>query len=318
MRREQPSDAQLGLSRLLNPVVQKSEGALLAQDEPGVDGFPESRVHRLFSCPVNQGQSGDLGDVAQAGELFQGFLRGDGESLQLPGHEVHDVISVALGADVIDVPLPAWRDWVEREQPLFGQRRKELDREKWITTGLLLHQLRQGPCALRPAMQRIVDEPVDIIEPEGCQHYLTHPHIGIADRIEGPQKRVRRTDLVVPVGSDQKQMPDLGMRDHVFDALERRGIKPLQIEKKQRERVLLAREPPEEAPENHLEAVLRVLRRQVRDRWLSPNHELQLGNEVDDQLTIRTQRLAQGVPPPAKLGLALAQERADEALEGLA
>src|SRR5258706_1934203 len=82
--------------------------------------------------------------------------------------------------------------------------------------------------------------------------------------------------------------------------------------------MLLAREHPEEAPENHLEAVLRILRRQVRDRWLFPNHEFQLGNEVDDELTIRAQCLAQGVPPPAKLGLALAQERADKALEGLA
>src|ERR1700736_4628613 len=81
--------------------------------------------------------------------------------------------------------------------------------------------------------------------------------------------------------------------------------------------MLLPREHPEEAPEHHLEAVLPVLRRQVRDRWLSPNHEFQLGNEVDDELTIRAQCLTQGVSPPAKLGLALAQERADKALEGL-
>jgi hypothetical protein len=38
----------------------------------------------------------------------------------------------------------------------------------------------------------------------------------------------------------------------------------LQIVEEQRERMLLAREHAEEAPENHLEAVLRVLRRQVR------------------------------------------------------
>src|SRR5260370_36436549 len=81
--------------------------------------------------------------------------------------------------------------------------------------------------------------------------------------------------------------------------------------------MLLAREHPEEAPEHHLEAVLRVLRRQVRDRWLFSDHELQLGNEVDEELTIRPQRLAQGIPPTAKLGLALAQKRAHKALEGL-
>src|SRR5882762_8295559 len=82
--------------------------------------------------------------------------------------------------------------------------------------------------------------------------------------------------------------------------------------------MLLARERSEEAPKHNLEPVLRVLRRQVRDRWLFSNHEFQLGNEVDDELSIWAQRLAQGVSPAAKLGLALAEERADKALEGLA
>src|SRR5712672_4603062 len=104
----------------------------------------------------------------------------------------------------------------------------------------------------------------------------------------------------------------------MLEEVKRCCIQPLQIVKKHRERVLLAREHPEEPPENHLKAVLRVLRRQVRDRRLFSDHELQLGNEVDDELTIRAQRLAEGVPPAAKLGLALAQERADKAPEGLA
>src|SRR3979411_2344916 len=95
-------------------------------------------------------------------------------------------------------------------------------------------------------------------------------------------------------------------------------IQPLQVIQEQRERMLLARKHSDEAPEHHLEAVLRVLRRQLRDRWLFADHEFELWNEVDDELTIRPQRLAQGVPPSAKLGLALAQERADQALERLA
>src|SRR6185295_9616542 len=103
------------------------------------------------------------------------------------------------------------------------------------------------------------------------------------------------------------------VRDKVLEQVKRSCIQPLQIVEEQRERMLLAREHREETPEHHLEAVLRVLRRQVRDRRLFSDHELQLGNEIDDELTIRTQRLAEGVPPPAKLGLALGQERADKA-----
>ena len=179
-------------------------------------------------------------------------------------HEIHDVIGVALRADAIDVPSPGRRDRVEREQPLFGQRREELDREERIAAGLLVHQLRQRPRALRLAMQGVGDEPADIVESERRQHDLLDPCAGVADRLERPHKRVRGADLVVPVGPDQQQVPHLRMRDQVLEEVERRCIQPLQIVEEQRERVLLAREHAEEASENHLEAVLRVLRRQIR------------------------------------------------------
>ena len=113
-------------------------------------------------------------------------------------------------------------------------------------------------------------------------------------------------------------MAHLRVRDQVLKELERRCIQPLQIVKKQRERVLLPREDAEEAPEHHLEAVLCVLWWQVRDRRLFSDRELQLGNEIHDELTVLAQRLVQRIPPRAKLFFALAQQRADEALEGWA
>src|ERR1700722_5837973 len=103
----------------------------------------------------------------------------------------------------------------------------------------------------------------------------------------------------------------------MLNKVERRRVQPLQIVEEQSERVFLARKYPNKAPENHLKAVLGVLRRQVRDRRLFPDHELQFGNEVDDQLTVRAQRLAQEVPPPPELRLALAKKRPDKAPEGL-
>ena len=60
-----------------------------------------------------------------------------------------------------------------------------------------------------------------------------------------------------------------------------------------------------------------VLRRQVRDRRLRSDNELQFGNEVDDELAVGAERLAQRVPPTAKLGFALAEKRPHEAAEGL-
>src|SRR6202022_3830638 len=81
--------------------------------------------------------------------------------------------------------------------------------------------------------------------------------------------------------------------------------------------MLCSGEHAQEPYECHLKTVLRVLRRQFRDRRLFSDHELPLRNEGHDELTIPAQRLAQGIPPPAKLRLALAQKRADKALEGL-
>src|ERR1700751_5766150 len=122
-------------------------------------------------------------------------------------------------------------------------------------------------------MQRVCEEPDNIVELERRQYDLMHPRIDSADRLQRPQKRERGTDLVVPIGPDQQQVPHVWMRDQVHEEVERRCIKPLQIVKKQRERMLLAREYAKEAPEHHLETVLRVLRRQLRDRRLFSDHE---------------------------------------------
>src|ERR1700684_2329420 len=82
--------------------------------------------------------------------------------------------------------------------------------------------------------------------------------------------------------------------------------------------MFLAREHAQEAPENHLEAVLRVLWWQIWNRRLFTDHKLEFRNEIDDQRTIWTERLEQAVPPPAERLFPLGEERADQGLERLA
>src|ERR1700720_2394729 len=130
------------------------------------------------------------------------------------------------------------------------------------------------------------------MELERPQHDLLDARSGIADCLQRPQKRVRGTDLVVPVSPDQQQVPRFRVRGQMLEEVERCCIQPLQIVEEQRERMLRPREHPEETSKYHLDAVLRVLRRQDRDRWLFPNDELQLGYEIDHELTIGAQRLA--------------------------
>src|SRR5271155_4470636 len=103
----------------------------------------------------------------------------------------------------------------------------------------------------------------------------------------------------------------------MLEQVERRAIQPLQIVKEQRERMLLAREHAEEAPEYHLEAVLGLLRPRVWNSRLLSDDELELRNEVHDELAIRAERLGERIPPTTQFHLALTQKRAHQALEGL-
>ena len=127
-RQQHAADAQVGvgaalfrdqrIGRLLDPVVKKSVGALLPQNEACVDRLPQPRVQRILCLLVNQSERGDIGDVPKAGELFHRLLRGGGEPLHLFDHEIGNVLGVAPGADAIDVPSPGWPDRVEHEETL--------------------------------------------------------------------------------------------------------------------------------------------------------------------------------------------------------
>src|SRR5438270_13711136 len=120
-------------------------------------------------------------------------------------------------------------------------------------------------------MHGIGDELADIVESERRQHDLLHPRSDFADRLQHPRKRVRGTDLVVPIGADQQQVSHFGVRDQMLEEVERPWIQPLQIIKKQRERVLRSGERAKELSEYQPEAVLRILQRQVWNGRLFPN-----------------------------------------------
>src|SRR6185436_11071914 len=96
----------------------------------------------------------------------------------------------------------------------------------------------------------------------------------------------------------------LRLGDEVRDEVERRGVEPLQIVEEQHERVFWSSEYAEEALEDRLESVLGLRCRKVRHRWLRPDDELERGNEVDDELTVRLESRVQRVAPPAQLRLA--------------
>ena len=80
-----------------------------------------------------------LGNISETGHLLQGSPSCDRQPGELPEHEVDDIIGVSLGVNAIEIPGPARRIMVEREHSFFGERKRELNGEKRISTGLLMH-----------------------------------------------------------------------------------------------------------------------------------------------------------------------------------
>src|SRR5277367_1250849 len=71
------------------------------------------------------------------------------------------------------------------------------------------------------------------------------------------------------------------------------------------------------ATENELEAALRLLKLQLRDRRLVSDDELQFGDEVGHEPCIPLERLQKRAAPDRQFGVALAEKRPYKALKCL-
>src|SRR6266851_4060979 len=103
-------------------------------------------------------------------------------------------------------------------------------------------------------MEGIGDERADIIEIERCQDDLLYPRSALTDPLQRAREWVKRTDLVVAIGPDQHQVPHIWISNHVLQQFKGCRVQPLQIIKKQRERVLRPGEHVKEMPEHKLKA----------------------------------------------------------------
>src|SRR5215510_7900677 len=81
--------------------------------------------------------------------------------------------------------------------------------------------------------------------------------------------------------------------------------------------MLWPRKYADESTEYQLKTGLRILGRNFRDSWLLSYDELQFGDQIHHELTVRTERFLDGIAPAAQLVFAFRQDGTDEALEGL-
>ncbi len=153
MRREQSPDPQVRVgarpfrdervSSFLDAVVHESVGAIQALDQLQADRLPQVRVDLFLWRPAHESERGQVGAVAEAGELLQPLSRRRRETGQLADHEVYHVIRVPFGANAIDIPRPACTDMIESKQAFFSEGGDELDREKRIPRRLVVNHLHQ-------------------------------------------------------------------------------------------------------------------------------------------------------------------------------
>src|SRR4029077_16426188 len=104
-------------------------------------------------------------------------------------------------------------------------------------------------------------------------------------------------DFVVPVRTDQQQVPHVRLDQQVLKQIERRSIEPLQIVEEERQRMLLRGEHAQEPPEHRVETSLRVLRRQFGKRGLLADDEFQVRKQASDELSVQAQRLTYRFAP---------------------
>src|SRR5262245_4964208 len=152
---------------------------------------------------------------------------------------------------------------------------------------------------------------------ERPQRDFIYDHAPLADGRQRPPQWMRGIDLIAPIRADEKQMLRLGLNQDVFQQLERRAIEPLQVVEKQRQRMLGAREHTDQSPKRHLHPSLCVRRRDVRSGRLVSYDELELGHQVDTDLTNRLECVTKPVAPHAQLGLRLPEKLTNQTLQCL-
>src|SRR5580693_4076099 len=112
-------------------------------------------------------------------------------------------------------------------------------------------------------------------------------------------------------------MPQIRPDQQILEQVEGRSVEPLQIVEKQRQRMFRPGEYANEAPENELEAALRLLRLKLRDRRLVSNDELQFGDEVGHERCIQLERFQKRAAPDRQFCVVLAEKRPYKALKCL-
>src|SRR3984885_13663583 len=168
-----------------------------------------------------------------------------------------------------------------------------------------MHQPRERRGALRFAAKSFRNQLLQMFRGEGSERDLHNLAASHLDRLELLPQRMGRSDLVGAIGTNQHEMPQTRPRQQILQQIERRRVEPLQVVEKERQRMLRPGKYTDKPPKCQLETPARVVGRQIRKRRLVSDDELEFGNELDDEPSVRAKGVAERVTPGRQIGFAL-------------
>src|SRR5579871_5489618 len=93
--------------------------------------------------------------MSNAGKLPECSASRRWKPVQLVGHEVHNVVGIAQGANGIQIPAPSGVFMVENNQLLFNQGLEKLNGKKWVAGSFAVNELRQRLRGLQFTMKAV-------------------------------------------------------------------------------------------------------------------------------------------------------------------
>src|SRR5262249_40528647 len=132
-----------------------------------------------------------------------------------------------------------------------------------------------------------------------------------------PHQRMGRVNLVVAVSAYQEQILKVLAREQGREQTQRRRVGPLQVIKKDHQRMVFARQNADELWEGAREAVERLGGAKRGRRGLPADDQLDLRNDFGQYAPLRSQGCGQPCAPVVEALLAFSEQAQDESAEGL-
>src|ERR1700756_3720927 len=96
---------------------------------------------------------------------------------------------------------------IQGKQALFGERGKELSGKERIAICLMVDQLRQWHDSMSFTVQRVCNQVPEMFFGKWPKRDFTDVSAGVADCFELPDQSGVCINLIVPIGTNQQQMP---------------------------------------------------------------------------------------------------------------